>query len=288
MSSILAKPYAERRLVLIVPADPEQVKRSHVAWRSILGPAAGAGGAAAGGAVAAAGAASLAAIGMLLSPVAAGYAVYKGVKALTAEPVDPQTALLQGALLVDHATAAAELALPPGHPLIDHAYAGHPLSPPRYLPAAAFHRQLFEEKVNELLTLLASLGATRVRVACQQGYRSAGGVHLGVAKGGSGTGGIEGSSMSSARAMFEEHFRPSGPPKVPEGLVWLGHEPSWQALAERRIKYNTSRFRAELRYEDSFGIDGKLKAGIERLGIDLGGRFAEFESTVWELEGEFA
>lgn len=285
MSQILSKVYAERRLVLIAPETKEQMKGSKLDWGPIIATAVGNGGYVA---AAGTGAVWLAALGLGLWPVTVGIAIYKGIKMVTEGSTEPLPRDLHGALVIDHKSAVAELQLPPGHPLIGHAYAGHPLCAPRYLPAAAFHRQLFEEKVNELMTLLASLGATRVRVVCRQGYRSAGGVNLGVSKGASGTIGIEGSKSSSSEAMFEEHFRPKEPPKLPENLIWFGHEPSWQAVADRRLKFNTSKFHAELHYEDSFGIDAKVKVGIEKLGVNLGGHFTDFETTVWEFDGEFA
>lgn len=280
MSKILSKPYAERRLVLIAPETKEQVRESPANWDFIIRSSISAQSHIFGDARK-----------VLKWIIALEFwpylGLYKLIKSLFSDDAPPQAGL-HGALLIDCKTAAAELQLPPGHPLVGHAYAGHPLSPPRYMPAAAFHRQLFEEKVNELLTLLASLGATRVRVSCRQGYKAAGGIGLGVAKGASASVGVEGSKSSTSAAEFEEHFRPSGEPKLHDNPIWFGHEPSWQAVADRRLKFNTSKFRAELRYEDSFGIDAKMKVGIEKLGINLGGHFTDFESTVWEFEGEFA
>ncbi len=59
-------------------------------------------------------------------------------------------------------------------------------------------------------------------------------------------------------------------------------------MAHRRLEYGTSRFKARLSYEDSFGIDANLKVGLDNLGVKLGGNYSEFESTEWEFEGEFA
>jgi hypothetical protein len=88
--------------------------------------------------------------------------------------------------------------------------------------------------------------------------------------------------------VFEEHFRPTSSPKIPNDLVWFGHEATWQSLASRRIQFNTASFKAELRYEDSFGIDASVKVGLNGMGVDLGGRFADFQETVWKFEGEYA
>ncbi len=230
---------------------------------------------------------------MLLAGAAYKYYLRKKAEAEEPAQLHPEQGLetrFDGGLLVlRDFSLVGDLNFGVGHPLMDQAYAAHPLAKERYIPIAAFHRFLFEEKVNELVTLLASLGATRVQVSAHKGYRSAGGISFGASvpgKSGSAEANCKESSQSSA--LFEEHFRPTSPPAVPDRLVWFGHEASWQALAERRLKFNTSSFRAELSYEDSFGVDGKLKLGLDGIGLKLGGNFTEFEETVWKFEGEFA
>lgn len=279
---ILSKPYAERRVVVVAPKDEAEVKATTVNWEAVqvAGAFAGAGVAAGAGGVAAV---ASAAFGW---PMLVGYAAYRGIRAAFA-PSKPAP-IPAGLLAVTHAMATDELTFPPGHPLFDYAYAGHPLEPKRYVPYAAFHRFLFEEKVNELMTLLASLGATRVRVSCTKGFRSAGGVSFGVSKGASGGAGVKTESSHSQEAFFEEEFRPKGEPCVPAGLIWYANEASWQAVAKRRLDFGTSKFRAQLCYEDSFGIDANIKVGLENLGAKLGANYSEFESTEWLFEGEFA
>jgi hypothetical protein len=88
-------------------------------------------------------------------------------------------------------------------------------------------------------------------------------------------------------AIFEEHFLPKGDDCIPDNLIWLGHEHSWQSLANRRIQFGTTKFQVSLRYEDDYGINANMKVGLESIGIKLGGQFSNFESTVWEFEGEF-
>lgn len=188
--------------------------------------------------------------------------------------------------------AKSNLTFPPGHPNIDHVYAGHPLKENYYIPLAIFHRQLFEEKVNALMELLASLCATHVRVSASKGYDRAGGIHLGVDTAIYGSYEV-GASVNKGHkqvALFEEVYRPDPNmrPSKPNHLMWYGGELSWQAMADRRINYNTKDFHITLRYEDSFGIDGNLKVGLEKFGVNLGGSFTDFEATNWEFEGEFA
>lgn len=110
----------------------------------------------------------------------------------------------------------------------------------------------------------------------------------GVAKGANVGVGFNSESNHSQEAFFEEHFRPKKEPRVPDGLVWYENEASWQAVAQRRMNFGTSQFKAHLRYEDSFGIDASLKVGLDKLGVKLGGNYSEFEATEWVYEGEFA
>jgi hypothetical protein len=276
-------PYAERRVIAILPSSETEAASSAVDWKAVAGLGAGVFG------INILGAVVPFLFGGPLLPASVG--AYLAKKYLGSGKPNSGRAALNGVLAVDYASAIQQLRFPPGHPAIDHSYVGHPLVSERYIPYAAFHPVLFEEKVNELITLLASLGATRVRVACRKGYRQSSGINFGVGgPKGSPNVGVDASAKSSARdeAVFEEHFRPSGSPRVSEDLVWLGHEASWQALAERRLRFGTSKFQVSLRFEDDFGISAKLKADLEGLGIKLGGNFSAFESTEWEFEGEFA
>jgi hypothetical protein len=148
---------------------------------------------------------------------------------------------------------------------------------------------MFEQKVNELTTLLASLGAERVRIRYCEGYRAAAGIRLGVDVPGqpSGGGGGKRHQSTSRNAVFEETYESTSTPAVPNGLVWYTHEPSWQAIARRRLEFNTKTFTAELTYIDDFGIDADIKVGLDDVGIRVGGSFTRFEATRREFEGSF-
>jgi hypothetical protein len=194
-----------------------------------------------------------------------------------------------GSLVVTTPASAAGFQFPPGHPVMGSAYVAHPIAQNRYIPAASFHRALFEEKVSELITLLAALGATRVKVVARQGYNSRSGLDIGISTPyGSASAGQKSNTSNTSGAVFEERFAPKGSARVPKKISWFEHEPTWKHIAERRLKYKTTTFHAELRYEDSYGVDRNLKAGLKGFGIEFGSEFAEFQTTVWEFEGEFA
>jgi hypothetical protein len=293
-TKVLALPVAERRVIVLAPASTSSA-RSAIDWKLL----------------AATGAAAM--MGPALAPALAtgalvaraldkdGEAAKSFARRLAREvaKVIPnasaqsavRSAASAGALIVAADVAERELSFSPGHPRIDHAYAAHPLATERYLPVAQFHQQLFEQKASELVTLLASLGATRVRVRAARGYREAAGFSLGASVAVESMSAQDGGSRNKTEAQSfaaEETFVPRGAPRVADGLVWYPHEPSWQALARRRIEFGSSTFRIELSYDEDFGVDGGLVAALEGVGIRVGGSFRAFERTRWEFEGTFA
>jgi hypothetical protein len=187
-------------------------------------------------------------------------------------------------------TAVRELDLPVGHPQPDQAYAGHPLVPRRYVPVKEFHRAIFEEKVHELLRMLGALGATRVRMTCVQGFglvrRGKAGFEIPMQP--SAGVGAEFSEERGREAHYEEVYQARNEVRLPDDLLWFHHEKSWQELARRRLEQETRSFIASLEHKDSYGIDADLLLGIQGMGLQLGAGFHEFQTSVWQFEGEFA
>lgn len=151
---------------------------------------------------------------------------------------------------------------------------------------ASFHSVLFEEKASELVTLLASLGVTRLRVTHHRGYRSAAGIRLTASEVGSAQ--AQEKASSSREAVFEETYTGRGEPRIPSGGVWFNHEPTWRAIARRRLEFGLKTFDISLNYSDDYGTTAELKATLEGVGVSLGGKFTEFESTEWRFAGEFS
>jgi hypothetical protein len=86
--------------------------------------------------------------------------------------------------------------------------------------------------VNELVTLLASLGATRVKATFRKGYKRLYGAEAGIHSPIDGVGvdaHASNEKIINQSAIFEEHFRPSDEIFIPDNLIWLGHESSWQS-----------------------------------------------------------
>jgi hypothetical protein len=84
-------------------------------------------------------------------------------------------------------------------------YAVHPVDALRYLPVDTFHKAVFEEKANELLNLLASLGATEVTVKYRSGHKASNGFCTSTKVGSDGGSASVGSSSDSTReVLFSE------------------------------------------------------------------------------------
>ena len=287
MKEISKLPYSDRRVIVIAPKDRKELNKSNVNWKKATSL----------GVTTTAAAISL---GLPLWGTVAISTASTLIEGIMKNKPNEQKELSQeddsteenygGIVAMDSSSAISQLEFPPGHPVIDHAYVGHPLVPKRYIPSAVFHSTLFEEKVNELVTLLASLGATRVRVMCHKGYRSRYGADAGIQTPIKGVGidaGISSERNIQQSAVFEEHYRPTGKICTPDDLLWLEHEHSWQSLANRRINHGLIKFQVSLKYEDDYGINANMKVGLESIGFKLGGQFSNFESTVWEFDGEF-
>ncbi len=184
-----------------------------------------------------------------------------------------------------------DLRMLPGHPRDTVLYVAHPVQADVYFPTADFHRFVFEHKFVEALKLLTHLGARTCSVKHQSGWNrdfsstlSAGIPTAGFeCKAEGGTSSSEGQSV-----LFEAEYQGHDAPEIPEGLVWFQHEPTWQSLAEGRLKFGLRKFSLQLNYNDDFSVHAGLKVMAEKAGFDLGGKFTDHVSTSWSIAGTFA
>lgn len=186
-------------------------------------------------------------------------------------------------------TEARALTLPPGHPRDRVIYIGHPAVGATYYPAAGFHRLAFEHKFAEAIRLLMSLGATHLEVEHVCGWSDEFAANVAVplpaAVETKANAGRQRSTGSSA--LFRATLTGSSQPTIPEDLVWYPHEPTWQQVAEGRVSHGLREFQLAVRYDDDYGVDAGLKVSAQKVGLELGGKFQEHESTTWKINGTF-
>lgn len=186
-------------------------------------------------------------------------------------------------------TAAQHIDFPPGHPRDGVLYVGHPAKPSLYFTMADFHRVVFEHKFCEAIELLMSLGATSIRVEHVSGWSKEFSARISVplADADDASTGEAGAKRGASQSLLYEANLAGVEPSLPDDLVWYHHEPTWQSIANGRLKYGLNDFSLSVSYQDDFGINAGLKVALAKTGLDVGGKFEDHQSTVWRLEGKF-
>ena len=184
---------------------------------------------------------------------------------------------------------SAALQFRPGHPRDRVLYAAHPVVHDIYYPAAQFHQLTFEHKLSEAIELLMALGAIEINVEHQSGWGKEFSIDLNlpIVKLASAT--VGGGAEKQRDLLFQISLDLAGnaDPSVPDGLVWYSHEPTWQQVARSRIKYGLKSSVLSLRYKEDFGIKANIPFIIKKLKFDLGGKFENHESTIWNIQVKF-
>jgi hypothetical protein len=188
-----------------------------------------------------------------------------------------------GALMIGR-TEARALRLDQGHPLANVLYVGHPAQRQLYYPAAEFHRRVFEHKFVEAVTLLTSLGASRIAVQQEEGEtrereRSTVADGLGFTR--------TRREQSRSGAEFEAEFPGSAKPFVSDGLCWYPYEQTWKMIAHTRIVGGAQKTSLKVTYTTDYGIDTHVVKAARICGVNLGGKFQQQRDTVWRLDAEF-
>ncbi|SRR6266511_812657 len=268
---LLSRPYAERQLIIVVDdavaAAEHQAKREAAAakkeptWADI--------------------AARIVLLRRYFIPVYAVEALIKAVIRLRTQAVD---------VLIVGRSEAAQLTFPPGHPLKGVLYVGNPAIPSVDYTTAQFHRLTFEHKVSEAVRMLMFLGATQLEVEHVMGWSREFAAKLNVPLGTTGQQlGDEAGQTKESRAqiLFRATLKGTKNPALPEGLISYLHEPSWQSIAEGRLKHGLQNFSLSVQYEEDYGINAGLKLKASNADLDLGGKFEDHEATVWRIVGAF-
>jgi len=183
-----------------------------------------------------------------------------------------------------------QIAFPPGHPRDGILYIGHPAQSNVYYTIAEFHRATFEHKFSEAINLLMSLGATKIRVEHIRGWSKDFSSRLSVPLGPASDKAecnVAGQESTKTQILYEATLAGIKEPSIPEGLVWYPYENTWQSIAKGRIEFGLQDFTLSISYEDDFGVNAGLKTSIAKTGLDLGGKFEDHQSTIWNLSGTF-
>jgi hypothetical protein len=201
---------------------------------------------------------------------------------------------------------------PSGHPLPYNLYAAHPVKKGLYFPYDQAEDIIFNDKVEDYFILLQALGATRITARSIKGHsisrdiasdleiRTKGGYGLIV---GEGNGKVKGNCHTDTETNnsteWSWEFSPLRKPFVPEGLVWLEHEPEWQKMVKARTEGNATKWTKRISSSESSCINVNTYAELDTsfrffLVKAHGAGNAEFkynrkshEETIWEISADF-
>ncbi len=176
--------------------------------------------------------------------------------------------------------------LPPTHPRNDTIYVANPVVRQEYTPLADFHRFTFENKFNELLSLLTHLGARTIEVYHMRGWGAAFTAQLGVHLSKSNTANV-GTQRHTEQTLLYKAVLQGHTPSMPEGLKWYDNEPTWRQIVDQRMHHGLQSFSLRHKYTDDFGINIELGSKLKKAGFELGGSFEGHTETVWRVTGEF-
>ncbi|WP_140456865.1 MULTISPECIES: hypothetical protein [Priestia] len=179
---------------------------------------------------------------------------------------------------------------PPGHPRTGILYIAHPAVKGHYFPTAHFHRLTFEHKFSEAVTLLMALGAIELEVHHNDGWSKEFAATLSVPLDifpGTGGGGVKKKNRANNQILFKANLEDNNSFTMPENLFWYASEPTWQQIANGRLKYGMRDFHLLIQYEDDYGVNADLKAKVKKVGLELGGKFENHKSTRWIIKGRF-
>jgi hypothetical protein len=192
-------------------------------------------------------------------------------------------------VLTISASDSALLKFPPGHPRKKILYVGNPAAKELYYPFSEFHRLMFESKFSEAIMMLMALGADNLIVERLEGwgYELSSSLNVPVHPKINAKAENTGSKSNDKRLLFEAKLSPIHDPHLPNNLSWFYHEPTWQMIADGRLKYGLREFSLNVSYKDDYGINSKLKTEIDKSGFEIGASFQTHKETVWNIKGNF-
>src|SRR5260370_3981481 len=144
--------------------------------------------------------------------------------------------------------------LPPTHPRNRTIYVAHPVLQQEYTPLADFHRSTFENKFNELLSLLTHLGAKTIEVYHMRGWGSEFAAHLGVPLGTPNTANVSPQRHTEQTLLYKAVLK-GHTPSMPEGLKWYYSEPTCQQIVEQRLHHVLHQFSFHHTYTHDFSLN---------------------------------
>jgi uncharacterized tellurite resistance protein B-like protein len=144
-----------------------------------------------------------------------------------------------------------DILFPLNHPKVNEVYVCHPINKSSYLPLKEFEKELFTDRLHELMLLLGSLGAKKIDISSQERNRDTQNqsnntqidaslnITISSVQGNYENNKKKESSLEhELNIKFHQTLNPKKAPFVPGGLVWYHSNLGWQRLTNQRLNGN--------------------------------------------------
>jgi hypothetical protein len=195
--------------------------------------------------------------------------------------------------IFDLHTARDQFDFPVNHPIDGGVYSCCDAEPSLYVPFRDFHRYMYEAKMSAFQEICANLGVRTCNVVYAEendkkidvnsefsNIPTQGGVASLRAKGG-----VK-SNKEEKVTTFMEYPRPKTPPTTTE-TRWMNGEPTWKTMQKLRMERDLQHYRAEFEYSDEMGVNAEAAAKVNKMGLDIGGKFQEINRRKWIFDIDF-
>jgi len=165
-------------------------------------------------------------------------------------------------------------------------YVQHPCFQDRYVPPALVNDLLAREKLGAFRQIAASLGAKEIRIISgavrSRDWRGKATIPLPDAASQIGLGARFDSQNSVIEEIYARYDKPRTPPKVPSELEpWVEMDPSLRAMKHGRLQARLSEDAVSLEIREEIGGMGRAAVGLEKYGINVGGRYKSVIHSLW-------
>lgn len=191
------------------------------------------------------------------------------------------------------AMARKKFKFPHQHPIDGVMYGCCDFEPDLYLPLAGFHDHFYETKMNAFVELCSSLNAKEIQImyAEENGEDITSkfkGTNIPTPKGMADVGGDVSyhSKTSDDTSIFYSFGQPTKPLREFKSS-WMNSEPSWKTLQKVRIEGDAEKFTANFNHIDEMGITADLAAGLNKMGINIGGTYSKLTKRRFKFQVEF-
>lgn len=172
---------------------------------------------------------------------------------------------------------------PPQHPIINAAYAMSDILPNQYVPLASFHEYMRHAKHADFIELAACLGAKEIHLEYAEidnkalDLKADSTVPIKLSALNIGINGCAKSSHNVS-SLLAFAFPQKNSQLKPYSSPWMNTEPTWVSMDKLRRNHFLESYSAEFSYSDEMGITPTLSAGLNKIGVNIGGKFSKMHS----------